>query len=272
MNAKKGYYSLIQFCPDASRLEAVNVGVLLFCPEAEFIAARTARSNQRAAKLVGRSALNTASLNAAKRAIVRRLQTDREAFARFEDLQKFVDSRGNVLKLTPPRPVKVFNPEVELNNLFDELVGGIARSQAEESATVPAHAQLDVVFRSLKQQGRARLDWEITIPVLGRSLHVPYAYRNGIWNLVKPHYFSRQEGRALRAAERLAIEGDLLFRNPSDDNGKKKLVIISSFDEDQAISNLKSRVEHVLREYNVKTVPDSQVAQFLQEVEQEAHA
>src|SRR5688572_28005390 len=99
MNAKKGYYSLIQFCPDASRLETVNVGVLLFCPDIQFIAARTAKGNQRAAKLVGRAGLDKASLNSAKRALERRLKTDRDAFTNFEDLQKFVDSRGNVLKL-----------------------------------------------------------------------------------------------------------------------------------------------------------------------------
>ena len=37
MNSKRGYYSLIQFCPEPSRAEAVNLGVLLFCPEAGFI-------------------------------------------------------------------------------------------------------------------------------------------------------------------------------------------------------------------------------------------
>ena len=30
MNQHKGYYSLIQFCPDPSRLEGINIGVLVF--------------------------------------------------------------------------------------------------------------------------------------------------------------------------------------------------------------------------------------------------
>ncbi len=51
MSTKRGYYSLIQFCPNPSRAEAVNLGVLLFCPEAGFIGARTSATNQRAAKL-----------------------------------------------------------------------------------------------------------------------------------------------------------------------------------------------------------------------------
>ena len=31
--ATKGYYSAIQYCPDRSRMEAANVGVMLLCPQ-----------------------------------------------------------------------------------------------------------------------------------------------------------------------------------------------------------------------------------------------
>jgi hypothetical protein len=37
MQPIKGYCLLILYCPDLSRLEAANVGVILFCPEAHFI-------------------------------------------------------------------------------------------------------------------------------------------------------------------------------------------------------------------------------------------
>ena len=43
--ANKAYYCLIQYCPDMSRLEAANVGVVLFCPEKGFLAARMSRDN-----------------------------------------------------------------------------------------------------------------------------------------------------------------------------------------------------------------------------------
>jgi hypothetical protein len=124
MAAKRGYYSLLQFCPDPSRAEVVNLGVVLFCPEVRFIAAKTAASNLRAAKLVGRSRFDSASLDAAKLAIERRLEVDRERFQTLEDFQYFVDTRANVLRLTTPRPVKVFDPEEDIRQLFDELVEG----------------------------------------------------------------------------------------------------------------------------------------------------
>jgi hypothetical protein len=36
MEKQLGYYSIIQFCPELSQLEALNVGVVLFCPEKKF--------------------------------------------------------------------------------------------------------------------------------------------------------------------------------------------------------------------------------------------
>lgn len=120
--AKRGYYCLIQFCPSPSRAEAVNVGVLLFCPEARFIATQMVSGNGRAAKLVGRRSFDSESLDAAKRAIECRLELDRDRFQTIEDLQHYADTRANALKLTDPRPVKVFNPDEDLRKLFDELV------------------------------------------------------------------------------------------------------------------------------------------------------
>jgi Protein of unknown function (DUF3037) len=268
ISAKKGYYSLIQFCPNASRLEAVNVGVLMYCPDANFIAARTSKGNRRAAKLVGQSNLDRTSLNAAKRALERRVETDRGAFNSLEDLQRFVDSRGNILKLTQPRPVKVFDPVTDLESLYDELVGGVAR----RSRSQPVLPTLDETFLSLQRQGRAKLDWEVTVPVLGRQLRVPYAYRNGVWNLVKPYQFSGQEASALVAATRFAIEGDLLFKHESENHGKKQLIIVSSFERVTQSDDLQNRVQEVLHEYNVKTVLDTQITEFLSQVELEAHA
>jgi len=137
MNAKKGYYSLIQFCPEPSRLEAVNLGVVLFCPDARYISARITKSNKRASKLVGRLGFDKASLTSAKRALERRFEVDREAFNTLEDLQKFVDTRGNVLRLTTPRPLKVFDPDQDLDNLFGELVGGVVPAPSQGPASAP---------------------------------------------------------------------------------------------------------------------------------------
>jgi hypothetical protein len=269
MTAMKGYYCLVQFCPDMSRLEAVNVGVVLYCPDARFIAARTARSNRNASKLVGRAAFDASSLNSAKRALERRLQVDRIAFCTLDDLNKFVDTRANAIKLTAPRPIKVFEPQQDLDKLYEELVGGVARKTSLEPVVLP---ELDAVFHELHAQGRAKLDWPVTVPVVRRPLRVPYAYRNSAWNLVKPFRFSSQEGLALAAAMRLAIEGDLLQKHQTQDDEKMKLIVVASFEQHGLSDELQDRVDNVLGEYKVRTVRDAQIEPFLSEVRQEARS
>jgi hypothetical protein len=212
--------------------------------------------------------LDRASLDSAKRALERRLAVDGDAFGSLDDLQQFVDTRGNSLKLTAPRPVKVFDPPQDLDRLFDELVGGVARRPSTEPA---AHAQMAAVFHKLEQEGRAKVNWDVTVPVVGRALRVPYAYRNGVWNLVKPHYFPSQERSAIRSALQLAIEGDLLYRHETEEGGKKQLIVVSSFDQGQNAADIQGRVNHVLQEYNVKTVGDAQVSEFLTQVAKDAH-
>ena len=58
MAAKRGYFSLVQFCPNPSRAEAVNLGVILFCPDAGFLEAKMSAGNKPAMKLVGRAGVD----------------------------------------------------------------------------------------------------------------------------------------------------------------------------------------------------------------------
>jgi hypothetical protein len=214
------------------------------------LAARTAAGNQRAEKIVERGELDKAALNTAKRAIERRLEVDRDSFQNLDDLQRFVATRANALKLTDPRPVKVFDPQQDLDSLFDELVGGRARSQARR----PVAPELDSVFRRLTDQGRARLDWELNVPVVGRTLRVPYAYRNGAWNLVKPQRFSSSESSAINTAMRLALEGDLLQRHSNDEEGAKQLIVISLFPEEPETHSLTNRVSELLGVHSFRRI------------------
>jgi hypothetical protein len=267
MNAKRGYYSLVQFCPNPSRAESVNLGVILFCPDAGFLAARIAEGNNAPAKLVGRENIDRAALNAAKRAIERRLEVDRASFQTLEDIQRFVNTRANVLKLTQPRPVKVHEPDKEILELFNELVGGRARLR-HKRVVLPI---LDDLFHRLEKQGRARLDFSVTVPLLGRLLRVPYAYKNGTFNLVKPQSFANQEASAIDVAMRLAVEGDLLRRHIDDDLGRKQLVIIPTFQLSDNGQEMKERVAKILEDYQIRVVPESDIDAFAAQVEQEAH-
>lgn len=117
MTPKLGYYSLIQYCPDASRLEACNLGVMLFCEELGFLKSAVTMDDSRARKFFG--------------TVPDCLIFEAEEFARMrelplrgirEALQKHIDTRANDIILTPLRSISVVDPDQQLLQLFDELV------------------------------------------------------------------------------------------------------------------------------------------------------
>jgi len=243
---------------------------VLFCShDAEYLGARTSGSNRRAEKLVGRDRLQRSALNAAKQAIERRLEVDRDSFKDIEDLQKYIDTRGNWLKLTPPRPMKVFDPAENLDRLYAELVGGVSMRQriAEEKQIFP---ELHQAVETLQSEGRAEIDKRVTIPILEKTLHVPYAFSNGSLNLVKPHKFSQRTGPSMNAAMRLAMEGDLIHRHGTDQCENARSIIVSAF-ENEDDEGLVHKVNGLFQEYQVKTIDKQHVSDFVAHVEQEAH-
>jgi hypothetical protein len=147
MDPKRGYYSLIQFCPDLSRLETVNVGVVLFCPEIRFIEARMSSNSDRARRLFGQD-VQSDRLRHAKAAMEARFRSDRKSFREVADLERFAQTRANDLLMTPPRPIKVLTPEAEIEALFKEMVGG----RSARHALTRHHPLLDETFHRLQGQ------------------------------------------------------------------------------------------------------------------------
>ena len=150
------------------------------------------------------------------------------------------------------------------------LTNSLADAPGRE-ATKPVLPVLDDVFRRLEKQGRAQLNLPVVVPLAGRRLHVPYAYRNGILTWSVPHRFANQDVPAVNTAMRLAIEGDFLRRHENDDLGKKQLVVIPTFqarDNDQSIED---RVVKLLDDYRIQMVPENRVDAFAARVEKEAH-
>src|SRR3954453_23761115 len=117
MNAARGYYSIIQYCPDLGRLEAANIGVLLFCPDREFLAARMSSDNARIRHFFGDGEHDWARINSYKLGIEDRLKVEKDLLRTLDDLQGFMARRANLIQITPPRLMKVTNPEKDLDRL-----------------------------------------------------------------------------------------------------------------------------------------------------------
>jgi hypothetical protein len=229
MNSAKGYYSIIQYCPDPSRLEAVNIGVALFCPELRFLRARFGHRKTRIRQLFGKQDWEFVALQ--QSAIEARLAREREAFEKLEDFEAYVSRRANALTLTSPRPVKVENPEWELKNLLRRLVGSQGES-AQRAARISK--ELGDLLRSAGVASGLRTDVTVHPPSLPKPIRVPFAYQNGRLNLIEPIQFEGQTAGAVfnRASVR-AVEGQFLADYNDPEFGTLGLVVVAKFAPEQ---------------------------------------
>jgi hypothetical protein len=227
MEFHKGYYSLIQYCPDPSRLEAANVGVLLFCPALRFVKARLAENNRRIDKFFGHQDWDL--VKAQKQAIVERLIVDAAHFRTLEDLQDYAGRRANEIQLSPARPLKVRNVEEELEGLFQRLVGDDEHRERGPRAKT--------LFRdAIEKAGiepMLKKDVTVTVPTIGREMTVPYGYQNGRFNLIEPERFDAPDSEAVfNKASRWAVEGQFLFEAEHPELGPLQLAVVAQFGEE----------------------------------------
>ena len=117
----KGFYSLIQFCPDIARQEFRNIGLIVFRAEPRFVEVRLSEK-----LAIGSSTVEDTHpdlLWATRRAFANRLEQEAQTFSSVEDLVNFRASGTNPLRLTPPREIMLHDPVRDAQDLFEELLG-----------------------------------------------------------------------------------------------------------------------------------------------------
>ena len=114
-------YSIVQYVPDSFRQEAVNVGVVLWCDDPEFLDVRYGDADDRIERLFGGRA-DLMSLAVARREFALRLR-DGPRPESWEAFQELLSARLGTLSFTPLRNARGQDPAVELANLVDRAVG-----------------------------------------------------------------------------------------------------------------------------------------------------
>jgi hypothetical protein len=236
-------------CPDLSRLEAANIGVILFCPERGFIRAKTAQGNDRIRRFFGSQDSDWTQINALKSSIENRLEIACQHFKSLEDLTNFISTRANEIQITPPRPMRILEPEKDLQKLFDELVGGRTSLPLKHVAP-PIEKSLSKTFREQGVEEYIHKDVTVTVPAFRTSLTVPFGFQNGRFNLIQPVRFRQTtEARVVDIACRHAVEGHSLHEHRDEKLGELQLVVVGSFAPESI--EYKDLVDNILTENNV---------------------
>lgn len=259
----KGFFSILQFCPDLDREECANVGVALVVPQLGFLDVRLSEDNEGPKQRFGRDSYDDARLTLAKKALESRIRDEGKAWTERADLLKFGKKEGNNLLVSTPRVILVEDARAELEELFQRLVHvDPQRRRRQPKPDLKKNFEPQLLGVPLIR------DLEVHVPEHG-MLEVPYAYRNGVLNLVRPEGFPVDGSSAITKANDLAVKGHLLFRHP-DESGARKLIIVGGFDA-SASEELKHQIEFVLKEHDARLVREDRLDAFIEEVKREAH-
>ena len=266
----RGFYSVVQYCPDRFRAEAVNVGLVLLCLDPHGVRVETIGRYNRVRSLFGIGGAELKNVKLATRRLKNRIEAAAVDLRTDADLAAFAASRANDLRLTEPRLAKIGELDQDFERLFSELVEEhSAATLADASPTEVLPPSLADVFYRLQQERRIWKPGTITVPVYNRKLDIPYAYKNGIVNLVKPHVFPENR-RAETQAAMLAVDGDLIKKYPI--NGERQeLIVVSTQETDRQAKEINDHVAPLFREYGVRLIRPGDTDTFASEVEASAH-
>ena len=263
MKPEKGYYSVIQYCPDLGRFEAANMGVLLFCPESGFLKSLMSGNNSRIIKFFGSEGHDWKRINTVKKALQDRLEKEHRSIRTLEDIQTFISTRANFIQITQPLPMKVFDPDKDLEDLFGQVIGHQAKQEIKKSF----RKFVGEKFTHAGLEKKILPDVRIQVPVLGREVEIPYGFQNGRFNLINPVRFGgRDPDQSFRTACKYAVEGRSLFEHADSKFGELQLVVIGQFrPKDEESSKL---VRRVFKASNVKMYSSHELHKLIDEIRQ----
>jgi hypothetical protein len=266
----RGFYSVVQYCPDRFRAEAVNVGLVLLCLEPHGVRVRMTSHHDRVRRLFAVTSAELKNLKLATHGLTSRIEKSTDELQTADDLAAFAASRANDLRLTEPRLAKLETIDEDFERLFSELVEQYSTAAlANNSPAEVLPPELGKVFYQLQQAHKIWRPGVITVPIYKRKLEIPYAYRNGVVNLIKPHVFPATRHAETQAAT-LAVNGDLIRKHPVGGE-KQQLIVISTQETTEQAKEISDHVAPLFTEYGVRLIRPQDADAFAIEVERSAH-
>ena len=256
-----GYFCLIQFCPDLGRLEVANVGVLVFCPKLGFLRAKVESSNSRIIRFFGKENHDWKQINSFKNGIVNRIENEPRTIRSLEDLKGFIDSRANLIQISEPRPMTIFDPSKDLDELFSEFLGTTDRKGSGRSLK----KQFWESVQSAGVERKIATDITVRVPVMNRDVQIPFGYQDSRFNLITPVRFeSKNIEQSFRTACKYGVEGRSLYENRNSNLGDLQLIVLAKFrnDDQETIET----VRRVFDDGHVKLYKSTEVPDLLDEI------
>ncbi len=266
----QGYFSLIQYCPDWTRLEVCNLGVMLFCSEPQFLdVAMTRRYATRIHKIFGRDH-SLEHVKMFKDIFAERIRVEKSRLCNLEALKSFIAKRANSFLITEPRSIDVRDPARELADLFKEIFGETTKSESKKRVSTKERfyqalemalgADLDRrVVRNLPQM-------EVPVPGFHRTIRPCAGYLNGSFNIVVSERLTPENSFTKMSCNLIA--GKFFRETPSKYWGTQRLVILAETNHSAEVEEQVETFRPMMEDQNIGIYTDH--GQIVATIKQEA--
>ncbi len=181
--SSSAYYSLIQWCPDAGRMETVNIGLVLVGPTRTKSIIRIQATPGRIRSCLGAN-VDSTYLRGAIEAFETRFRNELTDVTTPEAVDSWSGRLGNDIVMTPCRGVAI---ETDRQSTFDEMFNRLV-----ERKRVPAGPDRSRLASRLtrlltrKELGlTVEMNKELPVPTIG-SATIPFAIQADVLQLIKP--------------------------------------------------------------------------------------
>ncbi|MBI1311303.1 DUF3037 domain-containing protein [bacterium] len=265
----RGFYSLVQYCPDLSRLEVANVGVVLFCAELNYLGVELTQNHTRISQMFGRGQRDLKRLRAVKAGLEERLTSAGEDLKSLDRLNNLAALHVNTIRMTRFMPCRVSGtPQVDLQRIFEELVE-LPKHRKPVSKFEALKKTLDDRFSAPEVSRRLRRDLKVRIPILDREEEIPYGYQNGRLNLIAPVVFPKKQAALEDRAAKYAVEGKFLYDNPDSQLGEMQMLVVGDFSPGSEDSV--NVAERILESHQVRLFPRRKLSELTKEIRRHGH-
>jgi hypothetical protein len=135
----RAFYSVVQYCPDRFRAEAVNVGLVLLRPDPHALRVRMTGNYERVRKLFSIGKPQLKNLKVSTQGMASRIEMSVDELTTAQELAAFAASRANDLRLTEPRLAVVEDFDADFERLYAQLVEQHSTADLAEEVEASAH-------------------------------------------------------------------------------------------------------------------------------------
>lgn len=253
----QGYYSLIQYCPDWTRLEVCNLGVMLFCPKRKFLEVEMTRKNTRIHSIFGKNH-SLDHVRTFKESFAKRIRVEKENISGLDDLKRFIARRANSFLITEPRSIAVDDPARELSELFVEIFGKPSKPESKNRVSVK-----DRFYQALEKNFGSNLDQrvvrslpriEVPVPGFQRTIRPCAGYLNGSFNIVINERLAPENSFTKMSCNLMV--GRFFHETENELWGKQRLVILAETDNSPEVKKQIKTFQPMMKEQDIDIYTD----------------